>query len=168
LRRPLVLARLDPVPGEGGRMTYDLLRGLHIIAMVAWMAGLLILPRLFVYHMRTQPGSDMETLFISAERRLMRLIMDPAMTATWLLGLGLITYNGVYRAGWDFLATPWMAVKLIGVAFVTGWHIYLAGATRRFAERSDTHSERWWRMTNELPFVAAIVMILAVTTEFGG
>jgi putative membrane protein len=147
-------------------MSYDLFRGLHIIAMVAWMAGLLILPRLYVYHMRAEPGSDMAQLFGDAERRLLRLIMNPAMLLTWLLGLALIHINGQAR-GWEFLGEPWMILKLVGVALVTAWHGYLAGARKRFAEGRNTRSERFWRITNELPFVAAILMILAVTTEFG-
>lgn len=146
-------------------MSYNLLRGLHIIGMVAWMAGLLILPRLYVYHMRAAPGSDMERLFTNAERRLLRLIMNPAMLLTWALGLALIHLNGQAR-GWGFLGEAWMVVKLIGVALVTAWHVYLAGARKRFAEGRNTRSEKFWRVTNELPFLAAIVMILAVTTEF--
>lgn len=148
-------------------MSYDLLRGLHIIAMVAWMAGLLILPRLYVYHMRAAPGSDMERLFVDAERRLLRLIMNPAMVLTWVLGLGLIHLNGSVVRGWGFLAEPWMVVKLIGAVLVTGWHHHLAAARKRFALGANTRSEQFWRVTNELPFIAAIVMILAVTTEFG-
>lgn len=148
-------------------MNYDLLRGLHIIAMTAWMAGLLILPRLFVYHMRAAPGSDMERLFVDAERRLLRLIMNPALILTWLLGLALIHLNGSVIRGWDFLGEPWMSVKLAGVVAVTGWHGYLAGARKRFERGANARSEKFWRVTNELPFVAAVVMILAVTTEFG-
>lgn len=146
-------------------MNYDLLRGLHIAAMVAWMAGLLILPRLFVYHMQASPG--MERLFVDAERRLLRLIMNPAMILTWILGLALIHLNGSEIRGWGFLAEPWMVVKLTGVALVTGWHHYLGAARKRFERGANTRSERFWRVTNELPFVAAIIMILAVTTEFG-
>jgi putative membrane protein len=147
-------------------MSYDLFRGLHIIAMVAWMAGLLILPRLYVYHLRAEPGSDMAQLFTDAERRLLRLIMNPAMLVTWVVGLGLIHINGQTR-GWAFLLEPWMMVKLLGVVLVTAWHGYLAGARKRLAEGRNTRSERFWRVSNELPFVAAIAMILAVTTEFG-
>ena len=146
-------------------MSYDLLRGLHIIAMVAWMAGLLILPRLFVYHMRATE-TPMAGLFEQAEQRLLRLIMNPALILTWLLGLALIHVNSQMR-GPGFLAEPWMIVKLIGVVLVTGWHGYLASARKRFAAGRNTRSERFWRVSNELPFVAAIVMILAVTTEFG-
>lgn len=142
-------------------MSYDLIRGLHLVAMVAWMAGLLILPRLFVYQMQAA-GTPMVAVLDHAERRLLRLIMNPAMIVTWGLGLTLI-----HLRGGEVLAEPWMAVKLAGAVLVTAWHMYLAGARKRFAAGRNTRSERFWRVSNELPFVAAIVMILAVTTEFG-
>jgi putative membrane protein len=142
-------------------MSYDLIRGLHLVAMVAWMAGLLILPRLFVYQMQAA-GTPMVAVLDHAERRLLRLIMNPAMIVTWGLGLTLI-----HLRGGEVLAEPWMAVKLAGAVLVTAWHMYLAGARKRFAAGRNTRSERFWRISNELPFVAAIVMILAVTTEFG-
>lgn len=145
-------------------MNYDLLRGLHIIAVIAWMAGLLILPRLFVYQMRAERGSDMEQLFIQAEARLLRLIMNPAMVLAWLLGLALLwTRTG---GDWTALLQPWLLVKLTGVVLVTVWHHVLVSARKRFVEGRNTRSERWWRMMNELPFLATIVMVLAVTTEF--
>lgn len=143
-------------------MSYDLLRGLHIIAMVAWMAGLLILPRLYVYHMRAAPGSEMDALFQDAERRLLRLIITPTLLVTWALGLWLI-----HTRGGEILSQPWMHVKLAGALLVSAWTGYLAAARKRFAAGANTRSERFWRISNELPFLAAIVMILAVTTEFG-
>lgn len=145
--------------------TYDWLRGLHILAVIAWMAGFLILPRLFVYQMNADRGSRMETVLKDAQARLLRLIMNPAMILAWLLGLLLIAINGWSR-GWDFLLTPWMIAKLAGVLFLTVWHHHLTVARKRFAEGRNTRSERYWRIANELPFIAAIVMVLAVTTEF--
>jgi putative membrane protein len=158
---------MGPLPGlEGGLVTYDLLRGLHIIAMIAWMAGLLILPRLFVYHMRAAPGSEMARLFEHAEQRLLRLIMNPAMAATWVLGLSLIWVRSGGGQDASFLHQPWMLAKLAGVGLVTWWHHRLAVARKRFAEGRNARSERYWRISNELPFLLAIVMVLAVTTEF--
>ncbi len=145
--------------------SYDILRGLHILAVIAWMAGFLILPRLFVYQMNAEPGSRIAEVLSQAQTRLLRLIMNPAMVLAWLFGLLLIGADGWSR-GWGFLLTPWMLVKLAGVLFLTGWHHYLSVARRRFAEGRNMRSERWWRMANELPFLAAIVMVLAVTTEF--
>ncbi len=147
-------------------MNYDLLRGLHILAVIAWMAGLLYLPRLFAYHARAAPGSELDAAFQTMERKLLRIIMNPAMVLAWLLGLALIWTRSDGR-NFSWLAEPWMAAKLSGVLFLTVWHHYLGAARKRFAEARNTRSERFWRMTNELPFLAAVVMVLAVTTEFG-
>jgi len=147
-------------------MTYNLLRGLHILAVIAWMAGLLYLPRLFAYHTRAERGSVMDETFQTMERKLYRFIMNPAMIAAFLFGGALIWVDGQAR-GWGFLLQPWMVVKLVGVAFLLWWHHVLGRARKAFAEGRNTRSEKFWRMTNELPFVAAIVMVLAVTTEFG-
>lgn len=144
---------------------YNLLRGLHILAVIAWMAGMLYLPRLYVYHMRAERGSQMDATFQEMEERLLRIIINPAMGAAWIFGLLLIAANGVNR-GWDFLLQPWMIVKLVFVIGLSGWHGFLAGARRRFEAGTNTRSEKFWRMTNEIPFLLAIVIVLAVTTEF--
>ena len=145
---------------------YDLLRGLHILAVIAWMAGMLYLPRLYVYHCGATPGSEMDTTFQTMERRLLRGIINPAMIATFLFGIGLIVADARIR-GWGFLGEPWMIAKLGGVVFLSAWHGYLAKARKRFAAGTNTRSEKFWRATNELPFIAAILMVIAVTTEFG-
>ena len=147
---------------------YNLLRGLHILAVIAWMAGLLYLPRLFAYHTRAAAGSEMDATFQTMEVKLYRIIMNPAMVAAWLLGLGLIWVRSNGLKDPSFLATPWMTTKLVGVVFMTGWHHFLGVARKRFAAHANTRSEKFWRAVNELPFLAAIVMVLAVTTEFGG
>jgi putative membrane protein len=148
--------------------TYNLLRGLHILAVIAWMAGLLYLPRLFAYHVAATPGSEMDETFKTMELRLFRMIMGPAMVAAWIFGVALIWYDATYtRGGLSFLAQPWMVVKLSGVVFMTAWHHFLGAARKRFAKGANTRSARFWKMTNELPFLAAIVMVLAVTLEFG-
>ena len=148
-------------------LIYNLLRGVHILADIAWMAGLLYLPRIFAYHVKATPGSEMDLTFQIMERKLYRIIMTPAMTAAWILGLTLIWFDGSHRLGWRFLHTPWMATKLSGVVFLTGWHIFLGRGSIAFAEGRNTRSEKFWRATNELPFIAAIIMVLAVTTKFG-
>ena len=148
-------------------MDYNLLRGLHIIAVIAWMAGLLYLPRLFAYHSEAAVGSELDQTFQVMERKLYRIIMNPAMMAAWLFGAGLIYVNATaVRGGWDFLAQPWMIAKLAGVLFLTGWHEFLGASLKRFAAGQNTRPRKFWLMTNELPFLAAIVMVLAVTTEF--
>lgn len=146
---------------------YDLLRGLHILAVIAWMAGLLYLPRLFAYHTTAPAGSQMDETFQTMEAKLLRIIMNPAMIAAWIFGLCLLAADSRIRGGWAFAHQPWMVAKLAGVLFMTGWHMFLASSRRQFAAGQNTRSGKFWRMTNELPFLAAIVMVLAVTTEFG-
>lgn len=149
---------------------YDWLRGLHIIAVIAWMAGLMMLPRLFVYHMQAELGSRMDQVLKDAERRLLNIVMTPAALLSFGLGAALIWYDGKYRfedAAWA-IHHGWMVVKLLGVAFLLYWHAFLIRAQKAFAAGTNTRSEKFWRMTNELPFLAAIIMVLAVTTEFGG
>jgi protoporphyrinogen IX oxidase len=146
---------------------YDLVRGLHIVAVIAWMAGIMYLPRLFAYHTEAAPGSEMDKTFQTMEIKLYRIIMGPAMVLAFLLGLALIWLDGTARLGWGFLGQPWMIVKLIGVVFLIGWHHFLGASRKRFAAGTNTRPARFWRMTNELPFIAAIIMVIAVTTEFG-
>ncbi|HEX5379282.1 MAG TPA: CopD family protein [Phenylobacterium sp.] len=146
---------------------FDLVRGLHIIAVIAWMAGMMYLPRLFAYHADAVPGSEMDKTFQTMELKLYRIIMGPAMVVAFLLGLGLIWIDGTARLGWGFLAKPWMIAKLAGVVFLISWHHFLGAARKRFAAGTNTRTARFWKMTNELPFLAAIVMVIAVTTEFG-
>jgi putative membrane protein len=143
-------------------MILNLVRGLHILAVIAWMAGLLYLPRLFAYHTRAAVGSEMDETFKVMEARLLRMIMNPAMIAVVILGACLVWLEGV-----GVLKTPWMATKLVGVTFLLAWHHYLAVARRALAAGRRDRSERFWRMTNELPFIAAIVIVLSVTTKFG-
>ncbi|MEO8925757.1 MAG: CopD family protein [Caulobacteraceae bacterium] len=144
-------------------MLFNIVRGLHILAVIAWMAGLLYLPRLFAYHTRAAVGSEMDETFKIMEAKLLRIIMNPAMTAVVLLGGTLVAFDGP-----RILATPWMATKSAGVVFLLLWHHYLAVSRKRLAAGRRDRTERFWRMTNELPFLAAIVIVLAVTTKFGG
>lgn len=146
---------------------YDFLRGLHILAVIAWMAGLLYLPRLFAYHTRAGHESEMDVTFQTMEAKLLRIIMNPAMVAAWIFGVLLILADTGRNGGWEWLREPWIVTKLAGVLFLTWWHHYLAVARKRFAQGANVKSERFWRMTNELPFLAAVVMVIAVTTEFG-
>jgi len=142
---------------------YDLWRGLHILSVIAWMAGLMYLPRLFAYHTRAGQGSDVaRDYFEQMERKLYRIIMNPAMIAAWLFGVTLI-YVDSQRMGWDFLLLPAMLAKLAGIVFLTTWHHYLGRARTRLAAGASTRSEKYWRATNELPFVAAVIIVLCAT-----
>ena len=150
--------------------TYDLARGLHILAVIAWMAGMLFLPRLYAYDAeqadKLEPlRSEMRDLLRLWQTRLLRIIVNPAMTAAWIFGGWLIWIDGTAR-GWDFLLQPWMIAKLAGVLALSAWHGFLAGERRRIHAGTSTKSGRFWRMTNEIPFLIAVVMVVSVTTEW--
>lgn len=144
---------------------FNLVRGLHIISVIAWMAGMLYLPRLYVYHSKATAGSELDETFKVMELKLLRIIINPAMIATFVFGLLLIMADSRIR-GWDFLLTPWMLTKLAAITFLVSWHGFLARARRKFAANANTRSEKFWRATNELPFLAAVIIVLSVTTKF--
>ncbi|QYF86721.1 CopD family protein [Brevundimonas sp. PAMC22021] len=149
---------------------YDLARGLHILAVIAWMAGLLFLPRLYAYDAeqaaKPEPlRGEMQALLRTWQTRLLRIIVNPAMILAWGFGLWLIHLDTVAR-GAAFLLEPWMLTKLAGVLLLSGWHGFLAGQRRKIAAGASRYSSRFWRMTNEVPFLLAIVMVLSVTTEW--
>ncbi len=144
---------------------YNLIRGLHILAVIAWMAGMLYLPRLFVYHTKAIPGGELDSTLKVMEQKLLRLIVNPAMFVALFFGLCLIWIDGHVR-GWGFLLKPWMLTKLAGLLVLFTWHGYLSASRRRFEAGENKRSEKFWRMTNELPFIAAIFIVLSVTTKF--
>ena len=145
---------------------YNLFRGLHLIAVIAWMAGLLYLPRLYVYHTRAAAGSELDETFKVMERKLLRIIINPAMVLVLLFGSSLI-YIDLQRLGPDFWTKPWFVTKISGVILLFAWHGFLSRARRAFAENRNRYSERFWRMSNEIPFIVVIVIVLAATTKFG-
>ena len=139
---------------------YLWLKALHILAIIAWMAGQLYLPRLFVYHASLAPGSEADLLLQTMERRLLRAIMTPAMIATWLLGLGL-----VWQGGWAF--ATWFQVKLVLVLVMSGMHGMLARYGRDFAADRNRHSQKFYRIINEIPTLIMIaIVLLAVLKPF--
>ncbi len=149
---------------------YDLARGLHILAVIAWMAGLLFLPRLYAYDAeqadKSEPlRTEMQTLLRTWQTRLMTIILNPAMVLSWVFGLWLIHLD-VQMRGAGFLAEPWMVAKLVGVLLLSGWHGFLSAEKKRIATGTSTKTGKFWRMTNEVPFVLAVVMVLSVTTEW--
>ena len=149
---------------------YDLARGLHILAVIAWMSGMLYLPRLYAYDAeqaaKPEPlRSEMQTLLRTWQTRLLRIIINPAMILAFVFGGWLIWIDGTAR-GWDVFQQPWMVTKLVGVFLLAGWHGFLAGERKKIAAGTSTRSARFWRMSNEVPFVLAIVMVLSVTLEW--
>lgn len=130
------------------------------MAVIAWMAGMLYLPRLFVYHCGAAPGSAQSETFKTMERRLLRGIMTPAMIAAWVFGLWM-----VYEGGW--LASGWLHAKLTLVLLMSGLHGALARWTADFAADRNRHGDRFYRIVNEIPALLMIgIVILVVIKPF--
>jgi len=139
---------------------YPWIKSLHIVSMVAWMAGLLYLPRLYVYHSMAPLGSDTSETFKIMERRLQRGIMTPAMLATWLFGLLLAGIPGV--VDWQ---RGWIWAKLALVVGLTVFHLWLARWRHVFSLDQNRHRTRFFRVINELPTLALIVIVVLVVVK---
>ena len=139
---------------------YDWLKAFHVIAVIAWMAGMFYLPRLFVYHCAAPPGSKRSETFKVMERRLLKIIINPAMIASWLLGLWL-----AFSAGW--FSSGWLWAKLLLVLALSGLHGFYARWVRDFAQDQNHHTAKFYRIVNEVPTVLLIgIVILAVVKPF--
>jgi protoporphyrinogen IX oxidase len=140
---------------------YEWIKAFHIIAVIAWMAGMLYLPRLFVYHCAAEKGSVQSETFKIMERRLLRAIIIPAMIATWLLGLWLAWHGPDSRYGW--FASGWLLAKLVLVLALSALQGFFARWVRDFAADRNRHSQQFYRIINEVPTVIMIgIVILAV------
>ncbi len=143
-------------------MLYPYIKAFHVIAIIAWMAGLLYLPRLFVYHAASKPGSEQSETFKVMERRLLRYITTPAMIASWVLGLMLVFSGAI-----DWSRDGWFHAKLILVLALSAYHGLLAVWTKDFALDRNTRSARFYRIANEIPTILMIfIVILAVVRPF--
>jgi protoporphyrinogen IX oxidase len=131
----------------------------HIIAMVAWMAGMLYLPRLFVYHTGAAPKSELSETLKVMEARLLRIIMNPAMGLTWLFGLALVWGNPA------LLQEGWLHVKLTGVLLLSGLHGLLSRHRKAFAADANVHTAKYFRYLNEVPTVLLIVIVIMVVVR---
>jgi protoporphyrinogen IX oxidase len=139
---------------------YLWLKAAHVIAIIAWMAGMLYLPRLFVYHSQLAPGSAQSETFKVMERRLLKAIINPAMIAAWALGLWLAWDAGLFRQGW-------LHAKLVLVIAMSGLHGHFSAAVQAFAEDRNTRSARYWRVMNEVPTVLMVgIVILVIVKPF--
>jgi putative membrane protein len=137
---------------------YPWAKAIHVIAVIAWMAGMLYLPRLFVYHADAAPGSETSETFKIMEGRLLRLIINPAMMVTWVLGLWL-AWNGFGFSG------GWLHAKIGLVVAMSGVHGYFSASVRRFAADQNTKPARHWRIMNEVPTVLMIVIVILVIVK---
>jgi putative membrane protein len=139
---------------------YEWIKVLHVLAIISWMAGLLYLPRLFVYHADAAAGSDASETFKVMERRLLKAIMTPAMLVAWGSGLWLAWEAGYFRSGW-------FHGKLMLVVAMSGIHFYLATCVRAFAQDRNTKRGRFYRVLNEAPTLVMIgVVILVIVKPF--
>ena len=136
------------------------IKALHVIAIISWMAGLLYLPRLFVYHSQAITGSELSETFKVMERRLFRFIMTPAMTVAWLTGLCLVWLGG-------YLGDGWLHAKLALVIGLTVSHVHLGRLSNRFAVDKNMKSQKYFRIINEVPtLIMAGVVILVIVKPF--
>jgi len=137
---------------------YLWLKALHVIAVIAWMAGMLYLPRLFVYHCEVTPGSAESERFKVMERKLMRAIINPSMIAVWVLGLTLAIVTHAYTQGW-------LQLKFVLVLALSGIHGLLAGSMKAFARDENRRTQRFYRIINEVPAALMVVIVILVVVK---
>jgi putative membrane protein len=137
---------------------YEWAKALHVIAVISWMAGMLYLPRLFVYHCEAEVGSKQSETFKMMERRLLKAIINPAMALTWILGLYLAWSGHWFTAGW-------FHAKLTLVLIMSGVHGFLSARVRDFAQDKNTRSAKFYRIINEVPTVLMILIVILVIVK---
>ena len=142
---------------------YEWIKAFHIIAVIAWMAGMLYLPRLFVYHCAAEKGSVQSETFKVMERHLLRAIINPAMIATWVFGLWLAWLGPDSRYGW--FASGWLWAKIILVLGLSAVHGLLARWRKDFALDRNRHSQKFYRIINEIPTILMILIVLLVVLK---
>jgi len=135
---------------------YEILKILHIISFVSWFAGLFYLPRLFIYHIENNTNREMNDVFQKMEYRLLRVIMNPAMILTWILGLALIHY---VEFAW------WLILKIILVLILTGFHMYLAKIRKNLEQNYRDYTPKYLRIINEVPTIILILIVILVVAK---
>ena len=142
---------------------YAWLKAFHIIAVIAWMAGMLYLPRLFVYHCAAEKGSIQSETFKLMERRLLRAIINPAMIATWVFGLSLAWLGPDSQFGW--FNAGWLDAKIVLVLLLSAVHGLFARWVKDFAADDNRHSQQFYRIINEVPTAIMILIVLLVVLK---
>ncbi|RDJ20534.1 protoporphyrinogen oxidase HemJ [Bosea caraganae] len=161
-RRSLMSSAWSQLSGHDGNapMLIEWIKAFHVMAVISWMAGMLYLPRLMVYHADAQVGSIQSETFKIMERRLLKGIINPAMALTWILGLYLAWQIFGFKGGW-------LHAKLLLVFMLSGVHGYLVGRVRAFAEDRNDKPARFYRIINEVPAVLmALIVILVIVKPF--
>ncbi|PWC89206.1 hypothetical protein TSH100_05915 [Azospirillum sp. TSH100] len=138
---------------------YEWIKALHVISIIAWMAGLLYLPRLFVYHCQVVAGSEASETFKVMERRLLRAIMNPAMIASYVFGITMILLTP------EWMKQGWLHAKLLFVLLLTASHMMMARWRREFAEDRNTRPQRFYRIANEVPTLLMIGIVIFVIVK---
>ena len=142
-----------------GSIGYLVIKALHIIAVIFWMAGMLYLPRLFVYHHQAEAGGELERALLVQERNLLKIILNPALIAVWVLAIAMIALNqGLWTSGW-------FHAKLLLVLIVSGLHGFYSASAKKFAAGDRPRTEKFWRMINEGPALLAIVIVLLAVVK---
>ena len=140
--------------------TYLFFKSIHLIAVISWMAGLLYLPRIFVYHseaVQNNKSEDLMETFKVMERRLFTYIMNPAMIVSWIFGILLI-----YTIGIDSFGFLWLQLKLLFVIILSIYHFFLLQCLRKFAENTNSYSPKFYRIINEIPTILLILIVFIV------
>jgi len=137
---------------------YLWIKALHIVAVIAWMAGMLYLPRLFVYHASAAAGSEQSETFKTMEQRLLRFIMTPAMVATWLLGIVLVIQG-------QYLAAGWFHIKIVLVVAMSVVHGLFSHWAHDFVNDRNARSPKFYRIANEIPMVLLIAIVILATVK---
>ncbi|HEX2751522.1 MAG TPA: protoporphyrinogen oxidase HemJ, partial [Alphaproteobacteria bacterium] len=139
---------------------YLWIKAFHLIAVISWMAGMLYLPRLFVYHADAEKGSELSETLKIMERKLLRIIINPAMAVTWILGLTMLFANTTL-----FSSGGWMHVKLTAVVLLSAFHGYLARQRKVFLRDENKKTARFYRQINEIPTVLMILIVILVIVK---
>ena len=137
--------------------TYLLLKSLHLISVISWMAGLLYLPRIYVYHVENLEKKETTSIFKIMEKKLYNYIMMPAMILSWIFGLALIG-----SIGFDQLSNKWLILKLLFVVILTAYHFFLGRCLNKFKADENKHSSKFFRIFNEIPTVLLILIVFTV------
>lgn len=138
---------------------YELWRALHIVSVIAWMAGMLYLPRLFVYHVGASKGGELSETLKVMERRLLRIIMNPAMISSWLFGCLMLWANPA------LFEAPWMHVKLTAIVLMTVIHHLFARWRKRFFRDENERAAKFYRIWNEIPTLLMIIIVIMAVVQ---
>ena len=138
---------------------YLWIKSIHLIFVIAWMAGMMYLPRLFIYHHQSEKGGEAEKYFIQMERRLFKGIINPSMIAVWILGILMLVANQ------GILSSGWFHIKFAAVLIMSGIHGFYSSSRRKFEAGERPKTEKFWRIMNEVPFLLLIIIVIMVIVK---